>query len=117
MQEIVESVQRVTTMMSEIAAASQEQLTGIEQVTGAVTQMDRVVQQNAALVGESFAAAENMAGQAEQLMQSVARFKLGDGTAAAQARPVRVLVEAAPRRETRKEREIQHREVARRLLP
>ena len=76
MEEIVASVRRVTQMMSEISAASQEQLSGIEQVGGAVTQMDRVVQQNAGLVQESAVAAENMADQAERLMQSVARFKL-----------------------------------------
>src|SRR5438045_9659581 len=79
MQEIVESVRHVTQMMSEISAASQEQLSGIEQVGGAVTQMDRVVQQNAALVQESSRAADNMADQAERLMQSVARFTLADG--------------------------------------
>jgi methyl-accepting chemotaxis protein len=78
MQEIVTSVQRMTVMMSEISAASQEQLSGIQQVSGAVTQMDRVVQQNAALVQKSAAAAENMADQADGLMESVARFKLGD---------------------------------------
>lgn len=100
MQEIVVSVQRVTGMMSEISAASQEQLSGIEQVSGAVAQMDHVVQQNAALVAESAAAAQNMADQAEQLMESVARFKLDDGSEAGEAWPVQVLVEAVPRRQT-----------------
>jgi methyl-accepting chemotaxis protein-1 (serine sensor receptor) len=100
MQEIVASVQRVTEMMSEISTASQEQLSGIEQVSGAVTQMDRVVQQNAALVAESAAAAQNMADQAEQLMESVARFKLDDGSETGEPRPVQVLVEAPLRRET-----------------
>jgi methyl-accepting chemotaxis protein len=99
MQEIVVSVQRVTGMMSGISAASQEQLHGIEQVSGAVTQMDHVVQQNAALVAESAAAAQNMAEQAEQLMESVARFKLDDGYEAGEAGPVQVLVEASPRRQ------------------
>ncbi len=100
MEEIVVSVKRVTEMMSEISSASQEQLNGIEQVTGAVTQMDRVVQQNAALVEESAVAAGNMADQADQLMESVARFKLADGSGAGEAWPVQVLVEAPPRRET-----------------
>jgi methyl-accepting chemotaxis protein-1 (serine sensor receptor) len=76
MQEIVASVRRVTDVMSEIAAASQEQLSGIEQVSRAVEQMDQVVQQNAALVEESAAATENMAAQAEQLLNAVVRFKL-----------------------------------------
>jgi hypothetical protein len=80
MDEIVGSVGRVTQMMADIAAASREQLSGIEQVTGAVTQMDRVVQQNASLVAGSAAVAHDMAGKAEALMRSVAHFKL-DGSA------------------------------------
>jgi methyl-accepting chemotaxis protein len=100
MQEIVVSVRRVTEMMSEISAASQEQLSGIEQVSGAVTQMDRVVQQNAALVAESAAAAQNMADQAEHLMESVARFKLDDGPEAHEAWLDEVLVEPPSRLET-----------------
>jgi methyl-accepting chemotaxis protein len=78
MEEIVVSVKRVTEIISEIAAASQEQLSGIEQVGNAVTQMDRVTQQNAALVEESAAAAENMSGQAEELVDTVAQFTLED---------------------------------------
>jgi len=82
MQEIVTSVQRVTQMMSEIATASQEQLSGIEQVSDAVTQMDHVVQQNASLVARSAAAAQAMAEQADELMDSVAHFRLnGDARA------------------------------------
>jgi methyl-accepting chemotaxis protein-1 (serine sensor receptor) len=76
MNEIVAAVKRVTDVMSEIASASQEQLSGIEQVSRAVEQMDQVVQQNAALVEESAAATENMAAQAEQLLEAVVRFKL-----------------------------------------
>ncbi len=83
MQEFVVSVQRVTEMMKAISEASQEQLSGIEQVSGAVTQMDRVVQQNASLVSEAAAATENMAEQAEELMDSVAHFKVhAEATAA-----------------------------------
>jgi methyl-accepting chemotaxis protein len=78
MRDIVGSVQRVTEVISGISNASQEQLSGIEQVSGAVTQMDRVVQQNAALVAEAAAATQNMADQAQELMQSVAHFKLDD---------------------------------------
>ena len=97
MQDIVASVKRVTEMMSQISMASQEQLSGIEQVSGAVTQMDRVVQQNAALVAQSAASAQSMADQAEELMQSVARFKLNGAAemprAAAAGPQVEVVVE------------------------
>ena len=75
-EDIVGSVRRVTDVMSEIAAASTQQLSGIEQVNRSVTQMDQVVQQNAALVEETAAATEAMAVQAEQLVQAVARFRL-----------------------------------------
>ena len=76
MGEIVGAVERVTSIMADISAASQEQLAGIQQVAHAVSQMDRVTQQNAALVGQSAAAAENMTEQADQLVQVVARFTL-----------------------------------------
>jgi methyl-accepting chemotaxis protein len=85
MDEIMGAVKRVTDIMGEIAAASAEQLSGIEQVSAAVSQMDQVVQQNAALVEQSAAAAENMAGQADTLVSSVARFKLPGGTPAVRA--------------------------------
>jgi methyl-accepting chemotaxis protein len=98
MQDIVASVKRVTEMMSQIADASQEQLTGIDQVSGAVTQMDRVVQQNAALVAESAAAAQSMAEQADELMQSVARFKLDRAAEMDRPQPLQVVVER-PRHE------------------
>jgi methyl-accepting chemotaxis protein len=76
--EIVQSVKRVTDIMSEISAASHEQSTGIEQVNQAVSQMDQVTQQNAALVEEAAAAAQSMAEQAQALRDSVAIFKLDD---------------------------------------
>lgn len=76
--EIVQSVKRVTDIMSEISAASHEQSTGIEQVNRAVSQMDQVTQQNAALVEEAAAAAQSMAEQAQALRDSVAIFKLDD---------------------------------------
>ncbi|WP_250536351.1 methyl-accepting chemotaxis protein [Caballeronia sp. AZ10_KS36] len=77
---IVESVQRVTGVVSEITSASQEQRTGIEQVNMAVTQMDEVTQQNAALVEQASAAAHALAEQASSLRNAVAVFKLrGDG--------------------------------------
>jgi methyl-accepting chemotaxis protein len=76
MQKMVVSVKGVTDLVSEIAAASQEQLGGIEQAGAAVQQMDRVVQQNAALVEESAAAAEGVADQATALVQAMSRFVL-----------------------------------------
>jgi methyl-accepting chemotaxis protein I, serine sensor receptor len=79
MNEIVNSVKRVTDIMAEISAASQEQSSGIEQVNQAVTQMDEVTQQNAALVEEAAAAAESMQEQAHALSQAVAVFKLSGG--------------------------------------
>lgn len=78
MDEIVNAVKRVTDIMAEIAAASQEQSSGIEQVNQAVTQMDEVTQQNAALVEEAAAAAESMQEQALALTQAVTVFKLTD---------------------------------------
>jgi methyl-accepting chemotaxis protein len=76
MGEIVSSVQKVTDIMAEITAASQEQSNGISQVNQAITQMDDVTQQNAALVEESAASAKSMEQQAESLVDMVQVFKL-----------------------------------------
>ena len=76
MQEIVASVQRVTGIMGEIAAASEEQARGIEQVSGAVLEMDASTQQNAALVEEEAAAVASLDRQASQLQQTIAVFRL-----------------------------------------
>ncbi|WP_322043453.1 methyl-accepting chemotaxis protein [Paraburkholderia sp. J67] len=78
MTEIIGAVQRVTDIMGEIAAASQEQSSGIDQVARAVTQMDEVTQQNAALVEEAAAAAQSLEDQAGRLRASVAVFSLDD---------------------------------------
>ncbi|QBG88151.1 methyl-accepting chemotaxis protein [Xanthomonas oryzae] len=78
MAEIVASVQRVTDIMGEISAASQEQSAGIEQVNQTVTQMDETTQQNAALVEEATAAARAMEEQAQQLTEAVALFRLSN---------------------------------------
>ncbi|EPU4810657.1 methyl-accepting chemotaxis protein [Klebsiella aerogenes] len=78
MQDIVRSVTRVTDIMGEIASASDEQSRGIEQVTQAVTQMDQVTQQNAALVVESASAAAALEEQAITLADAVAVFRLAD---------------------------------------
>jgi methyl-accepting chemotaxis protein len=78
MEDIVGAVKRVTDIMAEITAASQEQSTGIEQVNQAITQMDQVTQQNAALVEEAAAAAESMKDQASNLSGSVGQFRLSE---------------------------------------
>ena len=83
MGEIVDSVKRVTDIMAEISAASQEQSAGIEQVNQAIAQMDEGTQQNAALVEEAAAAAENLRRQSSALVASVAVFRTGEPQAAA----------------------------------
>jgi methyl-accepting chemotaxis protein len=82
MQEIVDSIRRVTDIMGEITAASQEQTAGIEQVNVAITQMDDATQQNAALVEEAAAAAQSMQNQANNLSMAVSVFKLTGGAKA-----------------------------------
>jgi methyl-accepting chemotaxis protein len=77
MGEIVQAVQRVTDIMGEIAAASEEQSSGIAQVGRAVTQMDEVTQQNAALVEQAAAAAGSLQDQAARLRETVGAFQIG----------------------------------------
>ena len=91
MGEVVQSVKRVTDIMGEITAASQEQSSGIEQVNQTVTQMDQVTQQNAALVEEAAASAKALEDQAEGLSKSIAAFKLARSAPGA-------IVAAAPAR-------------------
>ena len=76
MAEVVSSIQRVTDIVGEISAASREQNAGVSQVGEAVTQMDQVTQQNAALVEEMAAAASSLKMQAHELVQIVAVFKV-----------------------------------------
>jgi methyl-accepting chemotaxis protein len=78
MQEIVTSVKRVSDIIAEIAAASNEQSAGIEQVNDAVMKMDDMTQQNTALVEEAAAAAESMLEQADELMNAVSVFSIED---------------------------------------
>ncbi len=92
MDEVVQSIKRVTDIMAEISAASAEQSSGVRQVGDAVSQMDQTTQQNAALVEESAAAAESLKQQAQQLVQAVAVFKVAGATG---VRPAPV-VAAAP---------------------
>ncbi|MCH1910451.1 methyl-accepting chemotaxis protein, partial [Stenotrophomonas sp. Y6] len=93
MGEIVTSVQRVTDIMAEISAASQEQSAGIEQVNQTVTQMDETTQQNAALVEEATAAARAMEEQANDLATAVSMFRTT--TRHAPARPALTIVTPA----------------------
>jgi methyl-accepting chemotaxis protein len=79
MQKIISAVSRVTDIMGEIAAASDEQSKGIDQVGQAVTQMDEVTQQNAALVEQAAAAAQSLDDQAAKLHEAVSVFRLQDG--------------------------------------
>jgi len=76
MTEVVSSIKRVTDLMGEISAASTEQSQGVSQVGEAVTQMDKTTQQNAALVEEMAAAASSLQSQAQDLVETVAVFKL-----------------------------------------
>jgi len=87
MQEVVSSIGRVTAIMGEISAASQEQTLGIEQVGKAITQMDAVTQQNAALVEEAASAAQSMREQAGNLVEIVSVFQIGNVEAQRPATP------------------------------
>ena len=81
-QEIVVAVKRVTDIMGEISAASEEQSSGIEQIGESVTRIDEATQQNAALVEQAAAAAQSLEAQASTLKDAVAFFKLADSKAA-----------------------------------
>ena len=76
MEEIVESTQRVSSIMTEISSASEEQRTGIIQLNQAITSMDETTQQNAALVEEAAASAQSLEDQASNLTQAVGVFKI-----------------------------------------
>ena len=78
MQDIVVAIKRVNDLMSDIAAASVEQASGLDEVGKSVSQMDNMTQQNAALVEEAAAAAESLLSQANQLTVQVSAFKLDD---------------------------------------
>jgi methyl-accepting chemotaxis protein len=85
--EIVTGVKKVTDVMAEIAASSMEQASGIEQVNKAVTSMDTVTQQNAALVEQASAAAQTLTEQAANLTELIARYRLDKGSASAPKLP------------------------------
>ncbi len=97
MEEIVNSVKRVTDIMAEISHASQEQSTGIESVNRAVGEMDEATQQNAALVEQATGAAASLQNEAENLASVVGVFKLDSNRAAVTMPPPRVAVQSATR--------------------
>ena len=97
MEEIVQSVKRVNDIMAEISAASKEQSSGIEEVNTAVIQMDKITQQNAALVEEAAAAAKSMEDQTDGLASMVAAFKLAAVQEVVSATPKRPVGSAASR--------------------
>ncbi|POT55327.1 methyl-accepting chemotaxis protein [Citrobacter amalonaticus] len=96
MTEIVDAVKRVTDIMLEIAAASDEQSRGIVQVSQAISEMDKVTQQNASLVEEASAAAASLEEQAARLTQSVGTFRLQGGSVIKHALPAAGLAYSSP---------------------
>lgn len=74
--EVVSQVKRVVTLISEISASAHEQTSGISQINQAITQLDHVTQQNAALVEEAAAAAESLNQQSARMVEVVSVFKL-----------------------------------------
>ena len=76
---IVGSVKKVSDIIAELAAGSREQLSGIEQVNRAVSQLDEMTQQNAALVEEASAASKSMAGRSQVMAEMLERYRLGQG--------------------------------------
>jgi len=112
MEEIVLSVKRVTDIMGEISAASQEQSLGIEQVNQAITQMDEITQQNAALVEQAAAASEAMREQAGQLAHAVATFKLEQGITQSRRSSQPVVERRGPNRATNVKRLSQAKSIA-----
>ncbi|MDB6090626.1 MAG: methyl-accepting chemotaxis protein, partial [Gammaproteobacteria bacterium] len=83
LEKIVASVKKVSDIVAEIAAASREQSSGIEQVNRAVMQMDELTQQNAALVEEATAASQAMAEQVRGLNEMLARYRVAEAAFAA----------------------------------
>ncbi|MGY0600595.1 MAG: methyl-accepting chemotaxis protein [Paraglaciecola chathamensis] len=103
MDNVVTSIKRVNDLMAEIAAASAEQASGIDEVGKAINQMDEATQQNAALVEEATAAAESLQSQAEQLSERVAAFKFDEND-------LQVTPRLAPQPKAETKRPVQHKE-------
>jgi methyl-accepting chemotaxis protein len=97
MEEVVDSVKRVTNIMSEIANASAEQSAGIEQVNLSIIEMDGMTQQNAALVEQAAAAFQSLQDQAAELQRVVSIFKLAEGDEAAAEAPAAASTAVATR--------------------
>ncbi|WP_024326827.1 methyl-accepting chemotaxis protein [Thioalkalivibrio sp. AKL19] len=87
LEDIVDSVKKVSDIIAEIAAASEEQSTGLDEINKAVTQLDEVTQQNAALVEEAAAASESLDDQSRELLEMMSFFKGVQASAAGQAAP------------------------------
>jgi methyl-accepting chemotaxis protein len=87
--EIVEGVSKASAIVAEIAASAREQTTGIAGVSAAITQMDKVTQQNAASAEQSSSAASELSAQSEELAAMVGSFRLEDRSAAPPERPAR----------------------------
>ncbi|MBB1075084.1 chemotaxis protein [Rhodoferax sp. 4810] len=96
MTEVVGSIRRVTDIMGEISAASNEQASGVASVSEAVAQMDQATQQNAALVEEMAAAAGSLRTQAQELVQTVAVFKASDSAGSYRMAPAAPAPRRAP---------------------
>jgi methyl-accepting chemotaxis protein len=94
--EIVTRVKSVTDVMAEIASSSREQASGIEQVNKAVTLMDTMTQQNAALVEEDTAAAQALTAQAAALIKLIAHFRRSESTASSRSNDPRAHGAAEP---------------------
>ena len=88
MEDVVSSIRRVTDIVAEISAASNEQSAGIEQVNQAIAQMDQVTQQNAALVEEAAAASQSMHDQSRHLSRTVSEFRVNGAAVLARTQPV-----------------------------
>ena len=102
MEEIVASVRRVTDLIGEITASASEQRDGFSQVNHAVSNLDQMTQQNAALVEESSAAANAMSEQANRLLQVVSIFDVGHSKPAASYRTPAPVSASAPRSTSKK---------------
>jgi methyl-accepting chemotaxis protein len=121
LEQIVNSVKKVSDIVAEIAAASREQSSGIDQVGRAVMQMDELTQQNAALVEQATAASQSLAGQSRDLNQLMERFNIGaaqassrDARRAAQTEPASPRSATAP---SKTKRAVKHRSSARPVPP
>lgn len=98
MEEVTKAVVKVTDIMKEISAATSEQSRGIEQINQAITQMDQVTQQNAALVEEAAAAAHALQDQGDDLTQAVAFFSIEESHGLAEMTPRHSVTSTAPKK-------------------